>query len=139
MEHILDAKEGNDTILSITLQDVGKKSKEAKIINALIPYAALVKMSHQTNQLFYDYMRTTDFENRSEVYAAVEKLAPILVLEEIRTRIRANEPIDSTKLTKLHKKADEFIKPFATQVMTLYINKLCERNGIHPETPSQRV
>jgi hypothetical protein len=131
MPHINTAKAGYVVSLE---RDKANTNDELtkKIIDALLPYAALVQVRTLTKKKFADvYSVTTEYEKTSESFVAFEKFAPILTLEKIRREIVEDKYTKgSEKIRDIAKNAHECVAPFANEVLTTYINKICATHKI---------
>jgi len=111
------------------LKEMKDNSADARFIKALLPLATLihVKKEYEEN-LLSEYNRHTDLEKNSSVYAALEKFAPIFILEKYRKDTAKISEYDAERLFEIHSGANDIVKPFAELVKNEYLSMLCKKH-----------
>jgi hypothetical protein len=127
-EHFDSARNGYHTTLEDNLENAKNSPSEIKFINALMPCAVVNQLIREyDDDLLCDYKGQTAFEKESPVFAAIEKLAPILTLEKLRQTLNSGKELtndESERLFKIEKKIDAQYKPFAYMVKETHMAKL---------------
>jgi hypothetical protein len=124
------ARNGYHTSLEDHFKAAKKGTSEARFIAALMPCAVMNHLikEYEVN-LLSNYKRRTDFEKGSEVFAAVETLAPLFSLEAFRQTLSSDKELtvaEADTLFNIEKSITPFYKPFATTVKDMHLAKLCQ-------------